>query len=94
MSKLWGGRFEADMDALMEQLNASIGFDRQMYEADIRGSQAYARALVGAGILTETRQSRSSPGSTRCWTSLPQERSRLPPMTRTFTPPSNAGWAN
>jgi argininosuccinate lyase len=52
MSKLWGGRFEADMDALMEQLNASIGFDRQMYEADIRGSQAYARALVGAGILT------------------------------------------
>jgi argininosuccinate lyase len=53
MGKLWGGRFEADMDALMEQLNASIGFDRRMYEADVRGSQAYARALVGAGVLTE-----------------------------------------
>jgi argininosuccinate lyase len=53
MGKLWGGRFESDMDAAMEQLNASIGFDRQMYDADIRGSQAYARALVGAAILTE-----------------------------------------
>jgi argininosuccinate lyase len=53
MSKLWGGRFESDMDVLMAQLNASISFDRQMYEADIRGSQAYARALVGVGILTE-----------------------------------------
>jgi argininosuccinate lyase len=51
MGKLWGGRFEADTDALMEQLNASIGFDRRMYEADVRGSQAYARALVGAGVL-------------------------------------------
>ena len=37
----------------MEQLNASIGFDRRMYEADIRGSQAYARALDAAGILTD-----------------------------------------
>jgi argininosuccinate lyase len=52
MGKLWGGRFEADMDPHMEQLNASIGFDRRLYEADIRGSQAYARALVGTGILT------------------------------------------
>jgi argininosuccinate lyase len=40
------------MDPHMEQLNASIGFDRRLYEADIRGSQAYARALVGAGVLT------------------------------------------
>jgi argininosuccinate lyase len=54
MGKLWGGRFEADMDPHMEQLNASIGFDRRLYEADIRGSQAYARALIGAGVLTAT----------------------------------------
>jgi argininosuccinate lyase len=52
MGKLWGGRFEADMDPHMEQLNASIRFDRRLYAADIRGSQAYARALVGAGVLT------------------------------------------
>ena len=52
MGKLWGGRFGAATDPLMEQLNASIGFDRRLYDADIRGSQAYARALVGAGLLT------------------------------------------
>ncbi len=53
MSKLWGGRFSVETDALMERFNASLEIDRRMYAADIRGSQAYARALVGAGVLTE-----------------------------------------
>jgi argininosuccinate lyase len=52
MGKLWGGRFQAETDALMERLNASLDFDQRLYEADIRGSQAYARALAGAGVLT------------------------------------------
>ncbi len=52
MSKLWGGRFRVATDELMEQFNASLSFDRRLYEADIRGSQAYARALVGAGVLS------------------------------------------
>jgi argininosuccinate lyase len=51
--KLWGGRFTGNTDPLMEQFNASIGFDRQLWQADIRGSQAYARALARAGLLTE-----------------------------------------
>lgn len=51
--KLWGGRFTGKTDPLMEQFNASIGFDRRLWQADIRGSQAYARALAGAGLLTE-----------------------------------------
>ena len=51
--KLWGGRFTGKTDPLMEQFNASIGFDRQLWQADIRGSQAYARALARAGLLTE-----------------------------------------
>ncbi len=50
--KLWGGRFTGKTDPLMEQFNASIGFDRQLWQADIRGSQAYARALGRAGLLT------------------------------------------
>jgi argininosuccinate lyase len=53
MKKLWGGRFQVQTDEQMEQLNASIGFDRRLYEADIRGSQAYARALANAGVLSE-----------------------------------------
>lgn len=50
--KLWGGRFEAQTNELMEQFNASIGFDWRMYDADIDGSVAYARALARAGLIT------------------------------------------
>ena len=52
-AKLWGGRFTGDTDPLMEAFNASIGFDRRLWRADIKGSQAYARALAGAGIITD-----------------------------------------
>ena len=52
MSKMWGGRFSKATDALMERFNASIGFDWQLWEADIAGSMAYARALVQAGLIT------------------------------------------
>ncbi|MEZ4860487.1 MAG: argininosuccinate lyase [Caldilineaceae bacterium] len=51
-SKLWGGRFTGATDPLMEQFNASIGFDQRMWAVDIQGSQAYARALARAGLLT------------------------------------------
>ncbi len=50
--KLWGGRFEAQTDELMEQFNASIGFDWRMYDADIGGSVAYAKGLARAGLIT------------------------------------------
>jgi argininosuccinate lyase len=36
----------------MEQFNASIGFDQRLWQVDLRGSQAYARALARAEILT------------------------------------------
>ncbi|KAJ1729695.1 argininosuccinate lyase [Coemansia biformis] len=54
--KLWGGRFSGETDPLMEAFNESIHFDRRMHAADIRGSQAYARALQKQGILTEGEQ--------------------------------------
>ncbi|MFQ5593876.1 MAG: argininosuccinate lyase [Anaerolineae bacterium] len=52
--KLWGGRFEKPTDELMEQFNASIGFDRRLYDADITGSVVYARALARAGLISDT----------------------------------------
>ncbi len=51
MSKLWGGRFEKKTDDLMERFNASLGFDWRLYEADVRGSIAYAKALERAGLI-------------------------------------------
>lgn len=57
-SKLWGGRFTGKTDPLMEAFNASIGFDRRLWRADIQGSQAYARALARAGIISDAETGR------------------------------------
>ncbi|KAF6254982.1 argininosuccinate lyase [Scenedesmus sp. NREL 46B-D3] len=51
--KLWGGRFTGKVDPLMEKFNASLPLDKRMWAEDIRGSQAYAKALAKAGILTQ-----------------------------------------
>lgn len=50
--KLWGGRFGADEDPFFAQFNDSLPFDRDLLEADIDGSIAYARALERAGVFT------------------------------------------
>jgi argininosuccinate lyase len=52
--KLWGGRFESAPSEVFERFSGSLHFDRKLFQADIQGSQAYARALARAGILTET----------------------------------------
>ena len=50
--KLWGGRFESGPSEVFERFSGSLDFDRRLIDADIRGSQAFARALERAGILT------------------------------------------
>ena len=50
---MWGGRFRAEPDALMEAINASIGFDQRLYRQDIAGSKAHAAMLAKSGILSE-----------------------------------------
>src|SRR5436309_4803662 len=50
--KLWGGRFETGPSEVFERFSGSLDFDRRLIDADIRGSQAFARALEGVGILT------------------------------------------
>lgn len=51
--KLWGGRYDVDADTLMEQLNASIGFDRRLWKADIEGSRAWVEGLQRAGLVSD-----------------------------------------
>ncbi len=51
---MWGGRFAAGPDAIMEAINASIGFDQRMASQDIEGSRAHAAMLAATGILTDT----------------------------------------
>jgi len=48
-----GGRFKGGTDPIMEKFNESISFDKRMWSQDIRGSVAYAKAIVKVGIITE-----------------------------------------
>ncbi len=50
---MWGGRFAAGPDAIMEAINASIGFDQRMASQDIAGSRAHAAMLAATGILSD-----------------------------------------
>jgi argininosuccinate lyase len=50
--KLWGGRFETGPSEIFERFSNSLRFDRRLIEADVRGSQAFARSLTRAGVLT------------------------------------------
>jgi argininosuccinate lyase len=51
VSKLWGGRFEAEADELVEALGQSVSFDARLAPWDIRGSVAHARMLGKQGII-------------------------------------------
>ncbi|MDA3045754.1 argininosuccinate lyase [Campylobacter sp. VBCF_06 NA8] len=53
MKKMWEGRFSEASSELLERFNASIMFDRELYEDDIAGSIAHASMLGDAGIITK-----------------------------------------
>ena len=53
-NQMWGGRFSAGPDAIMEAINASIGFDKRLAAQDIAGSQAHAAMLAAQDIITDS----------------------------------------
>jgi argininosuccinate lyase len=57
-NKMWGGRFAAGPGAIMQEINASIDFDRRLYRQDIAASKAHAAMLA------------SSASSANSWTSI------------------------
>ncbi|WP_244536045.1 argininosuccinate lyase [Hyphomicrobium sp. NDB2Meth4] len=50
-NSMWGGRFTVSPAEIMEEINASIGFDKRMAPQDIRASKAHAAMLADAGII-------------------------------------------
>lgn len=52
-TKLWGASFNASAAKLLEEFNASIGFDYRLYRHDIQGSLAHAKMLCEVGIITK-----------------------------------------
>ena len=53
-NQMWGGRFTAGPDAIMEAINASISFDKRMAAQDIAGSRAHAAMLAAQGIISDS----------------------------------------
>ena len=54
MGKLWGGRFSKTTDEMINEFQASIQFDKRMYQEDIAGSIAHATMLAKCGIIPES----------------------------------------
>src|SRR5579863_1756869 len=53
-NKMWGGRFERGPASVMEEINASIDFDKRLAEQDLAGSRAHARMLAKQGIIAQS----------------------------------------
>ena len=49
---MWGGRFTKTTDEMINEFQASIGFDKRMYHEDIAGSIAHATMLAKVGIIS------------------------------------------
>jgi len=53
MANLWSGRFDIAPDAAAFEFGASFRFDRRLFEDDVKGSIAWARAIAKAGVLSQ-----------------------------------------
>ncbi len=61
-NKMWGGRFASAPHAIMEEINASIDFDRKLALQDIAGSKAHVAMLAKTGIVTREQADAISAG--------------------------------
>src|SRR5690606_17315372 len=61
-NQMWGGRFASGPSAIMEAINASIGFDQKLYAQDIRGSLAHAAMLAKVGIISADDEAKIAEG--------------------------------
>ena len=61
-NKMWGGRFASGPGAIMQEINASIDFDRRLYRQDIAASKAHAAMLAKQGIISRDDAARIAHG--------------------------------
>lgn len=53
VNTLWGGRFDAQTSDIMQEINASINFDKRLYKQDLAGSRAHCQMLIAQGIISK-----------------------------------------
>ena len=81
----WGGRFGEEPDPLIDRFTRSLPVDRRLLREDITGSRAYAKALVGAGVLTAEEQLRIDQALQEIETEFSDD--HLPSVADKFPPP-------
>ena len=59
---MWGGRFASGPGSIMQEINASIDFDRRLYRQDIAASKAHAAMLAKQGIIARDDAARIAHG--------------------------------
>ena len=64
-NRMWGGRFAMSPAEVMQEINASIGFDKALAPQDIRASKAHAAMLAAQGIISKDDGKRISAGLDR-----------------------------
>lgn len=69
-AKLWGGRFSRPTDTLVDELNASIGFDKRFARQDIAGSIAHSRMLAAQKIISHEDQHEIERGLKQVWSEI------------------------
>ena len=62
MNPLWGGRFDSGINELAQSFSASIDIDKRLFEADIKGSIAYAEILKDAKLISASELSKIKKG--------------------------------
>src|SRR6056297_36823 len=53
-NQMWGGRFAAGPDAIIQAINASIGFDKRLAVKDVAGSRAHAAMMAATGFVSDS----------------------------------------
>ena len=73
VNPLWGGRFESGMNDLAQSFSASIDVDKRLFEADIKGSIAYAEILKNAKLISSTELGKIKKGLNKILEEIKQE---------------------
>ena len=62
VNPLWGGRFESGTSDLAQSFSSSVDIDKRLFEADIKGSIAYAEILKNAELINAIELSKIKKG--------------------------------
>ena len=65
VNPLWGGRFDSGINELAQSFSASIDIDKRLFEADIKGSIAYAEVLKDAKLINASELSKIKKGQAK-----------------------------